>query len=170
MHMIEQELKRHNHQIPFCRLYAEALFVVNAFTFYNGVSPYNAHTGRQPACLPDLENIDYPQGGELTNVSREQRIREAGLEAITQSTAIAKINRALKASTTIDGSRLFKPGDLIDYHRPIRPPRTSMVGGMDHIQWSATSLIEAVLSAATVPVRYQSGTLTRASLCSWKSL
>ena len=35
-----------------------------------------------------------------------------------QSTAVAKINRALKTQTTIDGSRIYKPGDLIDYHRP----------------------------------------------------
>ena len=118
MHMIEEELKRHNHQIPFCRLYAEALFVVNAFSFYNGVSPYMAHTGRQPAVLPDLENIDFPKGGEQSGGLREQRIREAGIEAITQSTAVAKVNRALKTSTTIDGSRLYKVGDLIDFHRP----------------------------------------------------
>ena len=119
MHMIEEELKRTQDQtIPFARLYAEALFVVNCFSFYNGVSPYNAHTGRQPAFLPDLENIDYKKGNEASEGNREQRIREAGIEAITQSTAIAKINRALKAKTTIDGSQLYKTGDLIDYHRP----------------------------------------------------
>ena len=66
MHMIEEELKRHDQPtIPFCRLCGEALFVVNAFSFYNEVSPYNAHTGRQPAFLPDLENIDFPKEGEV---------------------------------------------------------------------------------------------------------
>jgi len=123
MHMIEEELKRHGKHthplaLPFPRLYAEALFVVNAFTFYNGVSPYNALTGRQPAFLPDLENIDFPKGSEHSDHRREQRIREAGLEAITQSTAVAKVNRALKTNTTPDGNRLYKAGDLIDYHRP----------------------------------------------------
>ena len=117
MHMIEEDLKRHGHSIPFPRLLAEAIFVVNAFTFYNGTSPYNAYTGRQPACLPDLENADFPKEGESSDGLREQRIREAGIEAITQSTAVAKINRALKTSTTVDGSRLFKVGDLMDYHR-----------------------------------------------------
>ena len=58
MHLIEEELKRHNSTIPSKRLYGEALCIVSAFTFYNGVSPYNAHTGRQPPFLPDLENID----------------------------------------------------------------------------------------------------------------
>ena len=31
---------------------------------------------------------------------------------------MAKTNRALKAKTTTDGTRLYKPGDLVDYHRP----------------------------------------------------
>ena len=119
MHLIEEDLKRHSHRLEFPRLYAEAIFVVNAFSFYNGVSPYNAHTGRQPACLPDFENPDYQSGGEIIgDTGREQRIRLSAMEAITQSTAVAKTNRALKAKTTIDGSRLFNPGDLIDYYRP----------------------------------------------------
>ena len=49
---------------------------------------------------------------------REQRIREAGIEAITQSTAVAKINRSSNATATHDDGRLYKAGDLIDYHRP----------------------------------------------------
>ena len=99
MHKIKEDLKRHNHQIPFCRLYAEAIVVVNAFLFYHGVSPYNAHTGRQSALLSDFRPCS---------------------EAITQSTAVAKFNvrtLPLKTNTTIDGSRLNKPGDFIDYHR-----------------------------------------------------
>ena len=118
MHMIEEDLKRHSHSIPLQRLYAEALFVVNAFTFYNGVSPYNAHTGRQPACLPDVESLDFPKSGEPADIGREQRIRESAIQAITQSTAVAKINRVLKGKTTPDASHMCKPGDLIDYHRP----------------------------------------------------
>ena len=89
----------------------------NAFTFYNGVPPYNAHTGRQPAFLPDLENADYSPEGESTNGDRERRIRQASIDAITRATVVAKVNRALKAKTTADGARLYKPGDLIDYHR-----------------------------------------------------
>ena len=118
MHMIEQDLLRHGDEIPFKRLYAEALFVVNAFSFYNGVSPYNALTGRQPAFLPDLENIDFTQGGENTSGDRERRIREASIQAITQSTAVAKINRARNTRTTLDGRKIFTPGQLMDYHRP----------------------------------------------------
>ena len=40
------------------------------------------------------------------------------IEAITQATAVAKTNRALRAKTAPDGARLYTPGDLIDYHRP----------------------------------------------------
>ncbi len=96
----------------------EALFVMSAFIFCNGVSPCNAHTGRQPACLPDVKKLDFPKNGESADIAREQRIRESAIQAITHSTAVAKINRALKGKTTPDASELYKPGDLIDYHRP----------------------------------------------------
>ena len=91
--------------------------MVNAFSFYDGASPYNALTGRQPACLPDLENVDFPKEGEDRSGLREERIRQASISAITQSTAVAKVNRAVDTKTTRDGSH-YKPGQLIDYHRP----------------------------------------------------
>ena len=118
MHLTEEELKRHNITMTFTELYAEALFVVNAFSNYGGATPMNALTGRQPSMLPDLENADFDKGPEHSDHRREHRIREASIEAITQSTAVAKVNRTLKGKTTIDGARLFKAGDLIDYHRP----------------------------------------------------
>eukprot|EP00959_Pyramimonas_sp_CCMP1952_P176137 3680616-Pyramimonas_sp.AAC.1 len=51
--MIEEELNRHNIPIVFIRVLAEGIFVTNAFTFYNGVSPCQAHTlGDSPfSCL-----------------------------------------------------------------------------------------------------------------------
>ena len=67
MHLIEADIKRYGIYITFKRLFGEGLFVTNAFTFFNGVSPYNCLTGRQPACLPDLENIDFPKEGENTD-------------------------------------------------------------------------------------------------------
>jgi hypothetical protein len=81
------------------------------------VSPYNAYTGRQPSFLPDLENIDFSKEGENSSGLREERIRQAGITAITQSTAVAKVNRALKTKTTLDGSQ-YTVGQLVDYHRP----------------------------------------------------
>ena len=70
-----------------------ALFVVNAFPFYNGVSPYNAYTGRQPAFLPDL--VEYDTKGENSSGGRDDRVREKLRSKPSQSTAVAKINRAL---------------------------------------------------------------------------
>ena len=118
LHVMEEDLKRHDITISFPRLLGEAIFVTNSFTFYNGVSPYNAYTGRQPPFLPDLETLDESGPGESSDHERERRVRLAAIEAITQSTAVAKINRALKTKTTIDGARLYKEGDLIDYYRP----------------------------------------------------
>jgi len=62
--------------------------------------------------------VDYAVDGELSDISREERIRHASLEAITQATAVAKINRSLTGKTTLDGSRTIKQGGLVDYHRP----------------------------------------------------
>ena len=75
LHLIEADCKRYGVVITFKRLLGEGLFVTNAFTFYNGVSPINAHTGRRQACLPDLENIDSPKGGEMSDHDRERRVR-----------------------------------------------------------------------------------------------
>ena len=117
MHMIEEDLKRSNVEITFTRLYAEAIFAVNAFSFYNGVSPYNALYGRQPAFLPDLENLDFPKTGENSDHLREETIRQAGISTITQATSVQRIKRAIDAKTTFDGKQ-YKPGQLVDYHRP----------------------------------------------------
>ena len=72
--------------------------------------------GRQPACLPDLEIPDFPEK-ETNTQYRQQRVRQTSIKAITQTTAVAKINRALKGKTTPDGAKLYKEGDLIDYYR-----------------------------------------------------
>ena len=98
MHLIEEELKKYDIEISFTRLLGEALFVTNAFTFYEGCSPYNALYGRQPACLPDFETLDF--GDKETNLhEREARRRQVAVGAITHTSAVAKINRALKAKT-----------------------------------------------------------------------
>ena len=89
LHLMEEELKRHNIPIVFERLLAEGVFATNAFTFYNGCSPYQAHTGRQPPMLPDLDTLDFPKGPETSGHERERRVREVSIEAITQATAVA---------------------------------------------------------------------------------
>ena len=78
VHLIEEDLKRFGANIPSKRILGEAFVVCNALTFNKRVSPYNAHTGRQPPMLPDLENADFDAGGD--NHNRGQRIRQVGLE------------------------------------------------------------------------------------------
>eukprot|EP00959_Pyramimonas_sp_CCMP1952_P094081 1967964-Pyramimonas_sp.AAC.1 len=74
MHHIESELKERDIPIVFTRLLTEATFAINAFTFYNSVSPYNALLGRQPACLPDLPTLDFETKTETSDHAREQQI------------------------------------------------------------------------------------------------
>ena len=54
LHVMEEDFKRHDIPIVFKRLLGEGIFACNAFTFYNGMSRYNACTGRQPQMLPDF--------------------------------------------------------------------------------------------------------------------
>ena len=118
VHLVEESLNNRDIPVNFTRLLAEALFVCNAFTFYNGVSHYNALLGRQPACLPDLNVLDHETTNETSDRSREQQIRQVSLDAITQATAVAKANRALKATARQAGQRHYKPSELGDYRRP----------------------------------------------------
>eukprot|EP00959_Pyramimonas_sp_CCMP1952_P324623 6795029-Pyramimonas_sp.AAC.1 len=71
--------------------------------FYNAVSPCNALFGRQPAMLPDLPVLGHEQQTEASDHSREHTIRRAFIEAITQATALAKTNRALRTNTISTG-------------------------------------------------------------------
>ena len=48
LHMIEADLRRLGITLSFDTTLGEGIFVTNAFTFHNGVSPYNSLTGRQP--------------------------------------------------------------------------------------------------------------------------
>ena len=99
-------------------LLVEAVFAGNALVTYNGASPYNARYGTQPAMLPDLTAL--PQAADRGG--RElHRVREVALQKIIESTAVARINRAMRTATTPAGEALdFKPGDLVDFHRPPR--------------------------------------------------
>eukprot|EP00959_Pyramimonas_sp_CCMP1952_P086797 1815504-Pyramimonas_sp.AAC.2 len=68
--------------------------------------------------LPDLPVLDHEQQTETSDHSREQTIRRVCIEAITQATAVATTNRALRTKTTITGQHYHEEGDLVDYHRP----------------------------------------------------
>eukprot|EP00959_Pyramimonas_sp_CCMP1952_P360136 7540951-Pyramimonas_sp.AAC.1 len=94
-----------------------ALFAANAFAFYNEVSPYIALFGRRPAMLPDAPVLDREQSTDTSDHSREQTIHRVRIAAITQATAAAKTNCALRTKTTITGQHYYDEGALVDYHR-----------------------------------------------------
>ena len=97
------------------------------------------------------------------NGNREARIRAANIEAITQSTAVAMVNRALKAKTTTDATRLYRVGDLIDYHRPTATKD-------EHVGWNgrfpvtrndaATGRLVCMSGNKEIYVRYPDARLT----------
>eukprot|EP00959_Pyramimonas_sp_CCMP1952_P071056 1483443-Pyramimonas_sp.AAC.1 len=68
--------------------------------------------------LPDLLVLDHEQPTETLDLSREQTIRRACIEAITQATAVANTKRASRTKTTVAGQKYYDEGDLVDYHRP----------------------------------------------------
>eukprot|EP00959_Pyramimonas_sp_CCMP1952_P012892 272661-Pyramimonas_sp.AAC.1 len=91
----------------FTRLLHEALFAANPSTFFNELPPYISLFGRQPAMLPDLPVLDREQPTETSDNFREQVTRRACIEALTQATAVAKTNRALRTKATITGQRRY---------------------------------------------------------------
>eukprot|EP00959_Pyramimonas_sp_CCMP1952_P040538 847645-Pyramimonas_sp.AAC.1 len=69
---MEAELNRLDIPLVLTRLLHEALFAASALTFYDGVFPYNALFGRQPAMRPDLPLLDHEQPTETSEHSRDQ--------------------------------------------------------------------------------------------------
>eukprot|EP00959_Pyramimonas_sp_CCMP1952_P129915 2716789-Pyramimonas_sp.AAC.1 len=67
---------------------------------------------------PDLPVLDHEQPTETSDHSREQTMRKACIETITQAAAVAKANRAFRTKTTATGQHYYDEGDLADYHRP----------------------------------------------------
>ena len=47
----------------------------------------------------------------------EARVREIALQSMIEATLQARIGRELKASTKHPGETIYKPGDLVEYHR-----------------------------------------------------
>ena len=122
MHCIEEQLRRDEVTVGIEQLLAEAVFAGNALVTYNGASPYNARFGQQPALLPDIHAL--PDQG--TTGRNAQRVREVALQKIIESTATARINRAMRTNTTAPGEvQDYRPGELVDFHRPPRSKDTS---------------------------------------------
>ena len=110
-------MKRSIVQLTSKRYLADCIFACSAFALYCGASPRNALTRRPPAILPDLDAPDLPKE-QATGGEREAAMQPVGMEAITQATAVAKTDRAPRATTAGNGARLCREGDMLDYDRP----------------------------------------------------
>ena len=124
MHSVETQRIRENRETPFGILLSESTFAGNALTTVGQSTPYQVIMGRQPAMLPELpeEGETQQQDGSTTDEQR-QKVRELALQSMIQHTATAKIHRSMRTPTS--GYPEYKPGDLVDYHRPSNNKDTS---------------------------------------------
>ena len=123
MRLIEEQAKRENIQVTFPTLLATSVFATNATTNVGGVTPYQVVYGRQPSFLPELPADPDQPVGESADGRDRQRLREIGINSMVQATAAAKIQRALKTSTS---APKFKKGELVDIFR--KPGSKDMSG------------------------------------------
>ena len=97
--------------------------------------------------LPDINALPTTNTG-----ARDlQRIREITLQRIIEATAISRIGRAMITFTTPIGEAIdYKPGDLVDFHRP---PATK-----DESGWKGpATVIENLPGSGQVKIRYKKG-------------
>eukprot|EP00959_Pyramimonas_sp_CCMP1952_P195423 4086254-Pyramimonas_sp.AAC.1 len=66
-----------------------------------------------------LPFLDHEQQAETSDHSRAQTVRRGSIEAITEATAVAKANPALRTKTIITGQHYYDEGNLVGYHRPV---------------------------------------------------
>ena len=81
---------------------------------------FQAVYGRQPAILPPLAIEEENPGEEdgISNDRKEARVREIAIQAMVEATSQARINRALKAQTSMPGAQKFQVGDVVEYYKP----------------------------------------------------
>ena len=56
VHVLTEQLKAENREEPLTSILAESFFALNALNPYGGSTSYQAVLGRQPACLPPIED------------------------------------------------------------------------------------------------------------------
>ena len=123
LHTTDSQLVREGVIVTFHQLLAECVFAGNALVSHSGATPYHARFGTTPAVLPDPWQIPDDAGG-----GRDvQRVREVALQKIVESTANARIGRALRGVTSTPGEALdYRENDLVEFYRP---PNTKDVPG-----------------------------------------
>ena len=123
MHVTEEQCKREGIAITIKMLLAQCLFMGNSLTSVGSATPYQAVMGRQPQMLPPLADSSAPSTSDTQNTGdsadgrREARIREIAINSMVQASAMARVSRALGAKTSGSTASLYKPGDLVDFHR-----------------------------------------------------
>lgn len=101
-------------------LLSEAVFAGNALIHIGGVTPYQCIYGRTPAMLPPLPDVNDGPQDELSERSNQVRdhIRTAALEAMIQSTSLARTSRAFRSRAIAATEVKYHKGELVDYFRP----------------------------------------------------
>lgn len=74
--------------------------------------------------MPDEQSTSNEGTSDQSQAARH-RIRTAALEAMIQSTSLARTSRALRSRGIAATEIKYEPGDLIDYHRPASSKDTS---------------------------------------------
>jgi len=114
MHSMDDQLTREGIKISFAVLLAEATFAGNCLTHVEGVTPYHVVYGRQPSMLPPISVDEHDS--EIVGAT-EARVREIALQSMIEATSQARVGHALKASTKLPGETIYRPGDIVEYHR-----------------------------------------------------
>ena len=66
--------------------------------------------------LPPLQDANQTTG-DSADGRVEARIREITISGMVQATAMARVSRTLSSKSQSSTAGLYRPGDLVDYHR-----------------------------------------------------
>ena len=94
---------------PFTTCCLKQCFVGNAMISINGSTPYNAVYGRVPRLLPDINQLEAPEGAARSApglISHTHRLREVSVQAMLDGTASARLGRAMNTRTTMAAQHL----------------------------------------------------------------
>jgi hypothetical protein len=152
IHKIVAQLQVEKIKMPFKYVYSEAAFCGNAMLTINGSTPYNAVYGRVPALLPSIDSPDAINEATLGHpgtIRYTHRLREISVQAMIEETAKLRASRALQTRTIPAGQlEQYKPGDLVDFYRPI--------GSKDAAGWTGPAKIidPTHLDKGTITIRH----------------
>ena len=144
-----------NLPLPFASLLSEAVYAKNALISVGGFSPFQAVLGIHPQFLSELEGagqsaLTDDAGGILGASRHSVRLREIALEAMINSTAKMRLQRAEQSKTRIAGQHHdYTVGEAVDIYRQ---PQTKSLSG-----WRGPCTIVSVhdVESGYIDVRWQ---------------